>query len=114
MTESNAADSRPQLHIWVMGTIVGDVTGMLMTREGEPLWSHISSNLTWLRIDLTIGFGDRGDKLRARYGDALERHLKELVLHDYGQIPDWLREANVAWAATHPTPTRALTTEAGL
>jgi hypothetical protein len=45
----------------------GDVSGMLITSEGEMLASHWSSSRSWLMSDLTSNFG-RGTQLAERFG----------------------------------------------
>lgn len=48
MTEQ--PEARPKVYIVVEGrSPFGDVTGVLVTVEDGPLWSHSSSDIEWLR-----------------------------------------------------------------
>lgn len=77
----------------------GDVGGILMHADGSVGWEHMSSNLDWLRHDVTTNFPDRRAQLEARYGDTLDI----AIIGDWAAAPEWLRERNAAWA-TSQTP----------
>lgn len=88
----------PELHICIAGAFGSDVTGSLLTKDGEVLWSHLSSSVSWLRRDLTTGFAHRAAALRERYGDATDEHVAALAEHAPGAMPVWLQRANLRWA----------------
>lgn len=56
-----------------------DVTGKLLTPEGELLWTHTSTNAKFLEADLTETFPDRVAYLTELYPDGYN-----VVLIDQG------------------------------
>jgi hypothetical protein len=54
-----------------------DIAGTLYTAEKGPLWSHVSSSLSWLQRDLTVGFGDRRAQLDEMFPDGYDTVLVE-------------------------------------
>ena len=56
------------LYIIEQGRFGGDVAGCLMTKDGEVIYSHMSSSRGWLESDLTSNFG-RAAELKERFGD---------------------------------------------
>lgn len=64
----------------------GDIAGVLMTWQGERLYTHVSSSAAHLRADLTERFG-RDFKLKSRFGDFTVEYV---ALTD--PIPDVLTE----------------------
>lgn len=50
----------------------GDVGGSLWDDQGVCLWEHVSSSVTWLRQDLTVGFSHRAQTLNEKYPDGYE------------------------------------------
>lgn len=93
------SQSKPTtLHVWVSAVYEsGDVAGTLVTEEGEPLYGHMSSSKGWLMLDLTENFG-RKFELIERFGEDFD-----VVYHESGQVPDWLRQANAKWAEENVT-----------
>jgi len=45
-----------------------NVSGTLVTPERGPMWSHVSSDLDWLKGDLTDRFGARRAELASMFG----------------------------------------------
>lgn len=85
MTEQ--PEVRPKVYIVVEGrSPFGDVTGVLVTVEDGPLWSHSSSDIEWLRNDLTTTFPDRKALLDERYPDGYD-----VVLLDGDPLPEPIR-----------------------
>jgi hypothetical protein len=56
----------------------GDVAGVLLLESGEPLWSHYSSSLGFLRGDLTTTFADRRLELERRFPDGYDVVILDL------------------------------------
>ena len=82
MTEQ-AVESKPKVYIVVLGhSALGDIDGVLVTVEDGPLWSHMSSDIEWLRNDLTTTFTDRKATLEAKYPDGYD-----VVLIDGTPLP---------------------------
>lgn len=62
----------PRLYIFITYRLGTDVGGTLYDHEGEPLWSHLSSSVEWLKVDLVGGFTSRREDLAKRYPDGYE------------------------------------------
>lgn len=71
----------------------GDISGSLVTVDGEVLHTHMSSSPQWLRNDLTSNFG-RDIDLRLRFGDfaviyvPLSESLPDEIAHHFNSPDD--------------------------
>lgn len=98
----------PRIFVMVQGQIMGDVTGGLYGAEGQALWAHISSSMSFLKSDLTVGFAHRRDALNELYPDGYEVSVIEGPGKAYDELtalwdladPDWREKAKTARAAT--------------
>lgn len=76
----------PSIYVVVTGRLGhGDVAGVLVV-DGKPLWSHLSSSVTYLKRDLTDGFGDRKEELERRFPDGYNVEVFDLPEGD--KLPD--------------------------
>lgn len=65
---------------WQQSSFGDDVGGILVDPyNGEVLYSHISSNIDWLKLDLTTNFPDRRRELNAKYPEGYEVVLEEIL-----------------------------------
>lgn len=75
-----------KLYIVEVGRFGDDISGMLLTADGDPIYQHVSSSRSWLELDLTRNFG-RDKELAERFGEF------ELVYVAGGEkIPDEIAE----------------------
>lgn len=88
----------------------GDTGGCLLADTGAVLWGHLSSNLDWLKRDLTSGFSDRREKLEHLYPNGYE----VIVARRDEDIPNDVIERNVLWANDWSTTGRDSPTAPGV